>query len=79
LIRDFEGEGYIREEPCYRIPVVLDNSILEEALEKIPLTTKAFKAKVNDPPLLKLRSKVKLECLHKQYRILTAKEYLVIS
>ena len=63
LVRDFEGEGCIREEPCHRIPAVLDNSILEEALEKIPLTTEAFKAKVDDPPLLKLRSGVKLECL----------------
>jgi hypothetical protein len=64
LIRDFEGEGCIWEEPCHRIPAVLNDSILEEALEKIPLTTKAFKAKAGDPPLLKLRNRVKLECLH---------------
>ena len=40
---------------------------LEEALRKIPLTAEAFKAKVNNPPILKLRSGVKLECLHGQH------------
>jgi len=31
----------------------------------IPLTAKAFKAKVNNPPILKLRNGIKLECLYK--------------
>jgi Protein of unknown function (DUF3723) len=79
LIRDFEGEGCIREEPSHRIPAVIDDSILEEALEKIPLTAEAFKAKVDDPPILKLRKGVKLECLHGQHRVLAAKEHLAAS
>jgi hypothetical protein len=76
LIKDFKGEGCIREEPSYRIPAIIDNSILEEALEKIPLTAKAFKAKVDNLPILKLRKGVKLKCLYKQYRVLVAKEQL---
>jgi len=79
LIRDFEGEGYIQEEPIYRIPVVIDDLILEEALGKIPLTAKAFKAKVNNLLMLKLRSRMKLECLYRQHRVLAAKEHLAAS
>jgi hypothetical protein len=65
LIKDFKGEGCIREEPIYRIPAIINNLILEEALRKILLTAKAFKAKVNNPLMLKLRSKIKLECFYK--------------
>ncbi len=79
LIRDFEGEGCIREEPSHRIPAVIDDSILEEALEKISLTAEAFKAKADNPPILKLSSGVKLECLHGQHRVLAAKEHLAAS
>jgi len=79
LIRDFKGEGCIREEPSYRIPAVINNSILEEALKKIPLTAKAFKARVENPPILKLRSGMKLECLYRQHCVLAAKEHLATS
>jgi hypothetical protein len=79
LVRDFEGEGCIREEPSHRIPAVIDDSVLEEALEKIPLTAEAFKAKVDNPPFLNLRNGVKLECLHGQHRVLAAKEHLGAS
>ena len=51
LIRDSEGEGCIQEEPSEWIPAVMDDSILEEALGRIPLTTEAFKAKVDNPPI----------------------------
>lgn len=79
LVRDFEGEGCIREEPCHRIPAVMDDLVLEEALGQIPLTTEEFKAKVDNPPVLKLRNGAKLECLHGQHRILAAKEHLAAS
>jgi hypothetical protein len=79
LIRDFEREGCIQEEPSHRIPAVIDNLVLEEALEKISLSAKAFKAKVDNPPILKLRSGVKLECLYRQHQVLAAKEHLATS
>ncbi|KAH6712159.1 hypothetical protein BKA61DRAFT_577258 [Leptodontidium sp. MPI-SDFR-AT-0119] len=79
LIRDFDGERYIREEPSHRIPVIIDNSMLQVALEKLSLTTETFRAKADYPPFLELESGVKLECLHGQYRILAAKEYLAAS
>jgi hypothetical protein len=62
---------------CYRIPAVINNSILKEALEKILLSAKAFKVKVNNLPILKLSKGVKLECFYKQYRVLVAKEHLI--
>ena len=79
LIRDFDGEGCIRAEPSHRIPAVIDNSILQAALQKISLTAESFKAKADHPPVLKLGSGVKLECLHGQHRVLAAKEHLPAS
>jgi hypothetical protein len=81
LIRDFDGEGCIRAEPSHRIPAVIDNSILQAALQKMktPLTAESFKAKADNPPILKLGSGVKLECLHGQHRVLAAKEHLPAS
>lgn len=79
LIRDFDGEGYIREEPSHRIPVIVDNSILQAALEKLSLTTEIFRAKADNPPFLELESGVKLECLHGQHRIVAAQEHLAPS
>jgi hypothetical protein len=40
LIRDFDGEGCVRAEPSHRIPAVIDNSMLQAALQrmKTPLT-----------------------------------------
>lgn len=47
LIRDFGGEGCIREEPSHRIPAIIDNSILQAALEHIPLTAEVFRPKAD--------------------------------
>jgi len=58
------------------MPYKSTDSILEEALEKILLTAKAFKAKVDNLPILKQRRGVKLECLYRQHRVLAAKEHL---
>jgi Protein of unknown function (DUF3723) len=52
---------------------------LKETLEKIFLSAKVFKAKVNDLSILKLNRGVKLEYLHGQYRVLAAKEHLAAS
>lgn len=79
LIRDFDGEGCIREEPSHRIPIIADNSILQAALEKLSLTAETFRAQADHPPVLELGSGVKLECLHGQHRILAAKEHLAAS
>jgi hypothetical protein len=79
LLRDFDGEGCIREERSHWIPVVIDESILQTTLEKNSLTPETFKAKADHPPILKLESGVKLECLHGQHRILAAKEHLAAS
>ena len=79
LIREFDGEGCIREEASHRIPVVIDNSILQAALERLSLTAETFRSKADHPPFLKLGSGVKLECLHGQHRVLAAKEHLAAS
>ncbi|KAH6719517.1 hypothetical protein BKA61DRAFT_473160, partial [Leptodontidium sp. MPI-SDFR-AT-0119] len=64
LIRDFDGEGCIREEPSHRILIIINNSILQAALKKFSLTTETFRAKANYPLFLELKSGVKLKCLH---------------
>ena len=79
LVRDFDGEGCIREEPSHRIPVIMDNSILRAALEKISLTAETFRASADHPPILELGGDVKVECLHGQHRVLAAKEHLPAS
>jgi hypothetical protein len=79
LVRDFEGEGCIREKPSHRIPIIIDNSILQAALEKLSLTAEAFRSKADYPPFIELGSGVKLECLHGQHRVLAAKEHLAAS
>lgn len=79
LIRDFDGEGCNREKLSHRIPAIINNSILQAALEKISLTAEDFRAKADHPPLLKLGRGVKVECLHGQHRVLAAAEHLAAS
>ena len=79
LKRDFDGEGCIRDEPSHRIPAIMDSLILQAALEKISLTAETFRANAENPPVLRLESEVKLECLHGQHRALAATEHLAAS
>lgn len=78
LIRDFDGEGCIREEPSHRIPAMIEDSVLAVALRKLSISAEMFKVRGDIPPTLQLESGVKLECLHGQHRILAAKEYFVL-
>ncbi|KAG9232708.1 hypothetical protein BJ875DRAFT_380121 [Amylocarpus encephaloides] len=77
LKRDFEGENCNKENPTNRIPAIINESTLQVGLQKLGTSTEAFKiASTKNPPHLTLRSDIKLECLHGQYRILAAKEFL---
>lgn len=76
LVRDFDGEGCIRDQPVNRIPAVISNSILQEGLQKLAISAEAFRATSKDKPVkLPLSEDVKLECLHGQHRILAAEEF----
>lgn len=74
LLRDFEGEGCRPEEPDHRIPAIVDDLVLEAALEKIPMSVNAFKANSSNAPILHL-DQATLECLHGQHRVLAAQEH----
>ena len=75
LQRDFDGEGCLRDEPSNRVPVIIDDSTLQTGLNKLGYDAGTFKAKAK-PPLMRLGNGVRLECLHGQHRILTARGYL---
>lgn len=78
LKRDFDGEGCIKDRADHRIPAIIDDSTLQEGLEKLAISTETFKASSRDnPPHLRLGAK--LECLHGQHRALAAKEHLAPS
>ncbi|KAG0645121.1 hypothetical protein D0Z07_9209 [Hyphodiscus hymeniophilus] len=80
LKRDFDGEGCIKERANHRIPAVIDDSTLQVGLEKLSITAETFKVTSRDnPPNLRLKSGIKLECLHGQHRVLAAKEHLIPS
>ena len=80
LKRDFDGEGCIKTRPEHRVPAVIGESMLQEALQKLAISSETFKAISRDNPLkIDLGRGAKLECLHGQHRILAAKEYLVPS
>jgi len=79
LIKDFEGEGCIREESSHRIPAIMEDWTLQAALEKNSFTVEAFKDSADHPPVLELGSEVMLECLHGQHRVLAAIEHLPAS
>ncbi|KAH6664606.1 hypothetical protein B0J14DRAFT_661200 [Halenospora varia] len=78
LKRDFKGEGCITEKPNNRIPAIIDDLTLQAVLEKLGTSAEAFRTASKDNPLrLQLDRDMKLECLHGQYRILAAKEFLL--
>jgi hypothetical protein len=76
LLRDFDGEGCRPEEPDHRIPAIIEDSVLQVALEKLSMSADAFKAEASKPPILHLENGVMLDCLHGQHRILAAKEHI---
>jgi hypothetical protein len=77
LKKDFKRRGCLKETPDNWIQAIIDDSILQAALEKLGMSAAQFKATSTDrPPLLDLGSRVKLECLHGQHRIRAAKEGL---
>lgn len=78
LIRDFEGEGCIKD--TNRIPAIIDDSVLRAGLKKLAMSAESFKAVSNSvPPWLDLERDVRIECLHGQHRILAAKKFLKSS
>lgn len=80
LKRDFEGEGCIKDQANNRIPAIIHDSILESGLEKLAISTEAFKASSKEKPVhIYFSADVKLQCLHGQHRILAAKEFLDAS
>jgi hypothetical protein len=48
LIRDFEGEGCIKE--TNRIPAIIDDSTLHAALKKLAMSAESFKTVSNSAP-----------------------------
>jgi Protein of unknown function (DUF3723) len=78
LIRDFEGEGCIKE--TNRIPAIIDDSTLYAGLKKLAMSAESFKTVSNSaPPWLDLQPDMKVECLHGQHRILAAQQFLAAS
>ncbi|RDL36259.1 uncharacterized protein BP5553_06871 [Venustampulla echinocandica] len=74
---DFQRRGCMNETPDHWIPAMIDESILQAALEKLGISASQFKATSSDkPPLLDLGIGMKLECLHGQHRIRAAEEGL---
>jgi hypothetical protein len=80
LKRDFKGEGCNSNQLINWIPAVISDSVLQEGLEKLLTSAKSFKITSKDKlPKLQLVLSIRLECLHRQHRILMAKEFLDTS
>ncbi|KAH8799385.1 hypothetical protein F5884DRAFT_869304 [Xylogone sp. PMI_703] len=59
----------------YRIPAVIDDQILQTALNKARIDVDAFEIiSLDDPPKLRFSKGTELECLDGQHRILAAKQ-----
>lgn len=77
LKKDFDGEGYKRDKTENRISAIIKNSLLQEALLVLTISSELFHTTSRDQQLkLQFSGDKKLECLHGQHRILAAREFL---
>ena len=76
IIKIFELEGCLRMEEEHRIPAIIEDGLLQEALRLSSLTNTAL-VSARVPPELQLPQSIKLNCLHGRHRIAAAQEFLL--
>lgn len=76
LVKVFELEGCLRLEEEHRVPAVINEAILQEALSSSSLTN-ADLLTTGVPPELQLPQFTRLNCLHGRHRIAAAQQTLL--
>jgi hypothetical protein len=77
LKRDYEGEGCIKYEQSSWVPAIIDDTVLQQELQKLGSSVGKFRTTSKDkPPTLKLPREFKIECLYGKQRILAVDEFL---
>ncbi len=76
LVKVFELEGCLRLEEEHRVPAIINEAILQEALSSSSLTN-ADLLTTGVPPELQLSQFTRLNCLHGKHRIAAAQQTLL--
>ncbi len=76
LIKIFELEGCLRLEEEHRVPAIINDAILQEAISSSSLTN-AELLTTGVPPELQLPQSTRLNCLHGRHRIAAAQQILL--